>query len=363
MKYTLLYTATLNFGDYLYFNKAKEIIKNQKKLNENDFLILFGKNSLDSSIDKINKTNALIICGGPCLLTNMYPLKYPLVKNLDDIKVPIILFGVGWYGVPGDKISLNEYSFSSKTLKLLNKINSQNTPISVRDYESAIVLNKYNFKNINVTGCPALFPDSINKLAKQKKIVFTAPANDLLFPISIKILSLLKSKFDNYEIVVSFHRGFINSKNEKKLIEFSKINNIKILNLEGSESFTLEIYDKFKFHIGFRVHAHLLCISRKIPSFLIAEDGRGVGVLNFLNQKKIIGVKRSLLDKFLRFIKLNMVSRKLMYHQLTLKVNNNLINEIVDEIEHLDLDHKNEKMDVFLELYKKNILKFVDQIP
>lgn len=35
------------------------------------------------------------------------------------------------------------------------------------------------------------------------------------------------------------------------------------------------IYNNVEFHVGFRVHAHLYFLSRRYPSLLIHEDGRG----------------------------------------------------------------------------------------
>jgi polysaccharide pyruvyl transferase WcaK-like protein len=39
----------------------------------------------------------------------------------------------------------------------------------------------------------------------------------------------------------------------------------------------LELYGQVDLHVGYRVHAHLCALSRRRPSLLIAEDGRGRG--------------------------------------------------------------------------------------
>ena len=33
-------------------------------------------------------------------MLNLYPAKYPLVKQLNTIKVPLIFLAIGWYGFP-----------------------------------------------------------------------------------------------------------------------------------------------------------------------------------------------------------------------------------------------------------------------
>ena len=42
------------------------------------------------------------------------------------------------------------------------------------------------------------------------------------------------------------------------------------------------IYDDCDLHIGFRVHAHIYCLSMRKRSVLIEEDGRGAGVNQIL---------------------------------------------------------------------------------
>jgi polysaccharide pyruvyl transferase WcaK-like protein len=39
----------------------------------------------------------------------------------------------------------------------------------------------------------------------------------------------------------------------------------------------LKLYGQVDLHVGYRVHAHLCALSRRRPSLLIAEDGRGRG--------------------------------------------------------------------------------------
>ena len=45
----------------------------------------------------------------------------------------------------------------------------------------------------------------------------------------------------------------------------------------------LDFYDDCEFHIGYRVHAHLYFLSKRLPSLLINEDGRGQGMVETMN--------------------------------------------------------------------------------
>ena len=43
-------------------------------------------------------------------------------------------------------------------------------------------------------------------------------------------------------------------------------------------------------HVGYRVHAHLYCLSHSTPSYLIAEDSRGLGMLEALGELGASGI-------------------------------------------------------------------------
>ena len=57
----------------------------------------------------------------------------------------------------------------------------------------------------------------------------------------------------------------------------------------GWESFEIsgaadgfERFDHVALHVGYRVHAHLYCLSHETPTYLVAEDSRGLGMLETL---------------------------------------------------------------------------------
>jgi len=47
------------------------------------------------------------------------------------------------------------------------------------------------------------------------------------------------------------------------------------------------VYEDFDLHIGYRVHAHLYFLSRRIPSILLSEDVRGSGQAKSLGMEEI----------------------------------------------------------------------------
>ncbi|WP_346961698.1 hypothetical protein [Clostridium sp.] len=49
----------------------------------------------------------------------------------------------------------------------------------------------------------------------------------------------------------------------------------------------MAVYDESDLHIGYRVHAHIYCLSHRVKSILIHEDGRGEGVSQAINLQGI----------------------------------------------------------------------------
>lgn len=331
-KYTILFGGTKNFGDFLYFNRAIKLIKKYKKIKDDEFLHLYAFKNLNDDLCKINKTKCLIICGGPGLMINLYPGKYPLIKDLNDIKVPIFFLASGWYGFPGDSLTVNEYVFTKSTIKLFNRIKKNKNLISVRDFYSKKVLSKNGFYNVLNTGCPGLY--DLNNLKKSfgelsyKRILFTTPADKTLFKQSEKILYYLRNKFKSSKITCSFHRGIENqNSNDVNLINFCKQNKIEVIDV--SKKFSEQIYNKFNFHIGYRVHGHYYFLSKKKYSVLIEEDGRGSsGNLTF-KTPSIKAFERSKLGKIVSIIFRNYyLSDKLRKMNLLVSINVNIINDI-----------------------------------
>ncbi|EAO7496473.1 hypothetical protein AKL48_25425, partial [Salmonella enterica] len=93
--YTLLYGAKKNVGDFLILDRAIKLLKEHKPSEELHLVKRWLP--IDEHLEVINKSKAIILCGGPAYQKDFYPGIYPLTKNLIDIKVPIVPFGLGWF--------------------------------------------------------------------------------------------------------------------------------------------------------------------------------------------------------------------------------------------------------------------------
>lgn len=304
---TILTGAKKNIGDYLIGDRAKSLLK---EFVDDDILELDRFKDLTPHLDQINSSRALILCGGPAYDEDIYPGIYPLVNDLSRIKVPIIPFGLGWSGKP--IFQPKAFTFKPEALDFIQSIHSKIEKSSCRDIVTEKILNNQGIKNVIMTGCPVWYslPD-IGKKAKNttiKKIVVTTPAGKHLWNQSNEVLKSVKKQFPEAEIIYSFHRGIYPGSGTPlrqglsyMLMSFlGFINGAKIVDVSYDLS-KIKFYDECDLHVGYRVHAHLYFLSKRIPSILINEDGRGLGMTESLGQENLTINQENLLER-LNFI-------------------------------------------------------------
>ncbi len=306
--YTLLYAALKNMGDFLIYERTKALLREHKGMA--DYLEFHSRReSLDPHLDEVNATKAVIICGGPGTVWNMYPRTYPLASNLDDVKVPIVIMGSGWYGVPGDDVTLEQYGFNVSTKGLFEKIRRQGNNIGVRDYLTERALQNNGITNVTMTGCPSWYDlehldDDFEAPAAIKTVVFTPPAKRVFQRQAVEVMDMLRRLFPDTRLVCSFHRG-IEADEQTPQEEASWIGELAQTAGElGYEvmdtSYGLEkvsFYEECDLHVGYRVHGHIYFLAKRKPSFLIHEDGRGRGASEALGLPGIQGWERTLAGK------------------------------------------------------------------
>ena len=147
-----------------------------------------------------------------------------------------------------------------------------------------------------MTGCPVWYDlPSIGKEVKKgeiKNIVFTTPASIRHIWQNTKLLKMTRKTFPDARIVMTFHRGIWPDKHTslksgtgylimcflaKLLVRKVEIRDV------AYDLDRIDFYKDFDYHLGYRVHAHLYFLSKRLPSLLINEDGRGVGMVSSLN--------------------------------------------------------------------------------
>lgn len=288
MKISLLSGAVKNAGDYLIGERCKALMEFvYPNVMHHTYIRNFPLKQ--SEINEINRSDIVIVAGGPCYIKDLYPGHMPLVDDLAEIKVPIAAVGCGWNGRLTQDRDIWGYQFEKESVRLLDRISEDTEYLGCRDFYSLKILKTLGICGV-MTGCPAWY--NIKKVSDRlslkeiKKIMISDPARNILFGNqSIAIVKYLCNRFPEATIEYVFHRGIAADKytDEDSGTALQNIRNqLDELGIQwhdisyGSEGFLL--YRDCDLHIGHRVHAHIYNLSERHCSILMEEDARGAGV-------------------------------------------------------------------------------------
>lgn len=350
-QYVVLTGSKNNAGDFLIKFRAFELLRELRHDREIIDYDAWKPFSSDQIVE-INKSKALILIGGPALQKNMRSNIYPMCKNLDDIKVPIIMMGIGWKSMEGEWHSTSNYRLNFESIDLLRRVEKSGYLSSVRDYHTLNTLFNHGIKNIIMTGCPALYslkhinskfdpPKEIKNISFSMGVSFV---NSRSMERTMKeIILALRDFFHGKNFKIVFHHSlntdkYLNSYNSnkyfldkhKEVLEWLEKHHLEYVDISGSADNLINHYEQTDFHIGYRVHAHVFMSSISKPSVLIAEDGRGKAlkdVISGLIFHGYISVNDSILSKALRE-----VNKKYDLYESYKNLPNDLINNIDYEI-------------------------------
>ena len=196
----------------------------------------------DKKLDIINNSKALILLGGPGIVKNLYPNVYKLRNNLDEIKVPILMMGLGWKDPNGDWKDTYNYSLTDSSLKLLKRIENSGYYSSERGYHTLNVLQNYGFKNFLMTGCPAYY--DINYFDKKLENI---EINKVAFSLGVSFLGNENMKKQMQDLILSLRDKFKDKQFE--VVFHHSLNKIKIQKIYGS-SHNSHIEEHLKFASG-----------------------------------------------------------------------------------------------------------------
>lgn len=300
--YVLLTGSKNNAGDYLIKRRAMDLLTVWRP--DREFVDMNGWEPLsDEALEIVNGSEALVLTGGPAVNTKMRPVVYALRENLDDIKVPITTFGVGWRAPDGHWSSTQRFSFNQPSLQLLERIRESNLPASVRDYHTQNVLFHQGIERAVMTGCPALYAPAhlgqelqpataLSKVTVSLGVHFAR--SQTLEAQAKELVTATRGTFPQAEVTVAFHHSLSESfaqayglnnplyKAQLGFRDWLSAEGIPHVDLSGSAENLLGHYGAADLHVGYRVHAHILMTSIRKPSLLLAEDGRGFALKDVL---------------------------------------------------------------------------------
>lgn len=292
MRIALLHGAVVNAGDFLIWERSEKLLRYYYP--DSEINSYYRNQPIDDVIDEINEHDIMILAGGPGYNAVFYPDLMPLVPDLNDIKIPIMFLGMGWYGINNDSYTLYNYIFNDEFKELLTRADRDTHILGCRDFYSTRVLNNNGYRNALMTGCPAWYDlEKINQLTYNgnglnnvKKIcISNCQGRDYLKAI-LKIIAFLREYFGKeVEINYVVHRG-IDEEVMDIIGGFLEKQNVNTCDISGSAD-GFKIYDDCDLHIGFRVHSHIYNLSKRNLSILIEEDSRGMGVNEALGLPRI----------------------------------------------------------------------------
>lgn len=303
MKIALMSGAYVNAGDFLIEQRCRELLETNI---DNAQIDVFKRNvSYDDRIECLNSYDLIVFGGGPGFQARIYPDKIPFVSNLQDIRARMAVLGWGWKGRSGGSAHIYKKNiFTKDMIRFISHISGQSQHIGCRDWCTVQMLKAQGFENAVMTGCPAWYcMDTIEDLGTQHKKLLNCEKpkiiiSDAAFPQNViymeMLLRTIREIYPHAYMKVLLHRG-ITKQNQRCLNDkLKEVLEFETDDISGGGAEIFRQYDACDLHIGFRVHAHIYCLSRGIPSVLINEDARGFGVNDAL------GIRNLYCDKYLR---------------------------------------------------------------
>jgi len=254
----------VNIGDGFIMDSSIKLIQKKPK-----FIFSSRVPLTDKDIEKINTTKSLIVMGANTLKDNYEITPNFNLEVLNKIKVPIVLMGIGHYGVE----SVTSNGLDADSFNLVKEINYRFPYISARCNFSYDYLKRSGIDDQNIlnTSCPVIYGvDEVNKqFSKTNQKIVVTITDRIHIDKQIGLFHFVKENFKDSNLIASFHQNY----NNNELDKYLKNLGFEIFKSEQYEDF-IELYKDTDLHIGNRVHAHLKCLSLGVRSFLTPFDLR-----------------------------------------------------------------------------------------
>lgn len=274
--------AYRNVGDYLIGERARALLT---AFVDSEIVNLNRTSLTASDYDVMNNSKAVILCGGPAYQKQIYPTIYPI--DLSKIHVPVVPMGLGWKSHPLD--TPEQFQFTPQSEEFIRRVHAGIPFSSVRDILTEQVIRAQGIDNVSMTGCPAWYDlayidqDYVHS-DRVDQVVVSMPARyHAQIPVLLKFLA---KRYPDSRRLMTFHHGFLPRFTKTGLISAVEFAKMAVVGMRygftpvdlSKDTKKLAVYDApNSLHIGYRVHAHIYCLSHRMPSFLINEDIRGVG--------------------------------------------------------------------------------------
>jgi hypothetical protein len=273
--------AYRNAGDHLIGECARSLLR---RYVDDDIINIDRLRMADDHYALFNRARAVLLTGGPAYQKHIYPDIYPL--DLGRVQPPVIPFGLGWKA--NIKADVDAFQFNDEALGFVRAVHARIPFSSARDPLTVDVLARAGANNVVMTGCPAWY--DLEHLESRyafcpspRSVVFSMPARPS--PAVTPLLDWLTGRFPRATRTLSFHHGLLPA-NTARGRETGRANLLlaaralrrgwRVSSLAGSAAKMRRLYATADLHLGYRVHAHLHCLSVRKASVLVNEDARGI---------------------------------------------------------------------------------------
>ena len=214
MKIALLHGAIINAGDFLIKNRAIALLK--YFYPDSEIVEYYRNQSLEEKLPEINACDILVFAGGPGYCNGFYPRMAPVTDDLNKIKIPVMLLGMGWWEHNSDVVSQYSYQFEEPMRALFQKATEKGLKMGCRDIATVNVLRNNGYDNIAMTGCPAWYDLEHIGIARYigkglttcRKICISDCGNMANWGLAVELVQFVRRFFGNCEIYLVCHRGF-----------------------------------------------------------------------------------------------------------------------------------------------------------
>jgi len=280
MTYTIVSTypveGTKNIGDRLIEQCTRRLIEDVTGVS--DFQVVFRADDLDRKVAEMNDSAAVIFA---CLAIrrDMIPKIYNMRKAVEEVRVPFVPLASGTNLRPAelavDPIAART-DFDGTTADFVRAVARKSERFSCRGEATYNAVRSFGVSNAAMTGDVAFYEPRFNGLKFKsrrgiERIALTTPHQPQIYADQFyALLEQCCDRFPAAEITVIVH-GLTDWMDRERVAEAGA----RIRDIYAEDLGALDHYSEFDVHIGYRVHGHVSALKRRVPSYILATDGRG----------------------------------------------------------------------------------------